>query len=86
AEIYNRKAEVERFYTTQNWEEAKAILKKYNIRYVTYITPECEDKKALIGPMERGVFRQRLQPVLSGAGRVGSRSGLFELYEVPESF
>lgn len=85
AEVYNRKTDAERFFSTQNWEEAKAILQKYKVRYVVYMRPECDDKRALIGPMEKGVFRSHLKPIIAGNAQPGFQTVPSELYEVPEN-
>lgn len=85
AEVYNRKSEAERFFTTQNWDEAKDILKKYQIRYVIYIRPECDDKRALIGAMEKGIYRDRLKPIVAETGSMGYPFIPCALYEVPGS-
>lgn len=85
AEVYNRKSEAERFYSTQNWEEAKAILTKHQVRYVVYMRPECDDKRALIGPMEKGVFRAHLKPIIGGNAQPRFQTTPSELYEVPEN-
>ena len=79
-EVYTRKSDAERFFTTKNWNEAKSVLEKYQIRYVVYITPDCNDKRALIPQMNTGVFRSHLKPII--AETQGKR---YELYEVPEA-
>lgn len=83
-EVGSRKLEAERFYTTQNWNEAQEILKKHKINYVVYITPSCADKKSLLSRMNTGVFRNHLKPIIMETGLVSGRQGRFELYQVPE--
>lgn len=86
-EVLRRKAEIDRFYTTTNWEEAKSILQKYKIKYVAFIPPECQEKRAMKTQMQNSVFRNHVKPILYESGPAfGYPDATFELYEVPESF
>jgi YYY domain-containing protein len=44
-EIGSRQADIERLYTTRNWEEAEQVINQYDIRYV------------VVGPRERSTYR-----------------------------
>ena len=83
-EIFTRKNAIMRFYTTPNWEEAKAFLKQYEIKYVVFSfpDPECKDTYAQLPQMKLGAYRRHLQPI------IGQRDGMvlpFELYRVPDN-
>ena len=43
-EIGSRQAEIQELYSTRDWESARLILDKYNIRYV------------VVGPLEYGTY------------------------------
>ncbi|MFB3786564.1 MAG: DUF2298 domain-containing protein [bacterium] len=83
-EVTQRKQDADRFYTTADWPEAQAILKKYNVRYVVFIPPECRETQPLAVQMRQGVFRQHLPPVTGQNGRPAFLQGQYELYKVPD--
>lgn len=83
-DVYQRKQDAERFYTTADWQEAQGILKKYSIRYVVFIPPECRESQPLAARMRQGVFRKHLEPVTDQNGRPAFLPGQYELYKVPD--
>ncbi len=66
AEVHRRKQEMIDFYTTQNWEEAKQIIKKNGIQYVSYsaIAPGHTDLTRHARAIQQGVIRQHLEPII----------------------
>ncbi|MEW6237501.1 MAG: DUF2298 domain-containing protein [Candidatus Omnitrophota bacterium] len=82
AEVGHRKEEMLKLYSTPDWEEAKAILKKYNIQYVSYSPPlpTC-DVSQRMPQIQNGVLRQHLEPIF------GNQTGLvsYALFRVPDN-
>ncbi len=82
-QIYGRKEAIMRFYTTQNWQEAKGFLKQHDIRYVVFTppSPECNDTYAQLPQMKQGIFRKQLQPIIT---QKNNAMMPYELYRVPD--
>ncbi|MDX9755493.1 MAG: DUF2298 domain-containing protein, partial [bacterium] len=70
-----------RFFTTPNWDEAKGILKKYEIRYVAFTPPINAEIRNRLAGTAQAAYRAHLEPVFKGIGNGQSP----ELYRVPET-
>ncbi|TLN00805.1 hypothetical protein FDZ74_16275, partial [bacterium] len=70
-EIGTREPDLERLYTTPDWEEARAILEQYHVRYVVVGIPERTAYR-----VNQAKFDNNLQAVF--------RSGDLVIYQVPE--
>ncbi len=81
--VYKRKEEILRLYTTQDLDEAKSILKKYNVKYVSYFPPvhTC-DVSRRTPQIQQGLIRNALEPIFDKP----SQNLGYELYRVPANF
>jgi uncharacterized membrane protein len=70
-EMGNRKQDIERIYLTSDWEETKALLELYDVRYVFVGTLERNTY-----PVKQAKFDRFLEPVFSQDG--------VTIYEVPK--
>ncbi len=69
-EFAGREADVETLYSTRDWDQALAILKKYDIRYV------------YVGPLERNKYRLNEDKFTQNLAKVYTQNGV-TIYEVP---
>jgi uncharacterized membrane protein len=69
------------FFTTQDWNTAKAILQKHNVKYIAYAPPTNPEIRQRLATIPHAVYRDHLQPVFPGAGN-GTTP---ELYKVPDA-
>lgn len=70
-EIGNREGDIENIYRTNNWEEAKSLLDRYNVRYI------------FIGPLERLTYRVNESKFQTYLGQPVFSSGEVMIYEIP---
>lgn len=72
AEIQTRRQDMERLYTTTNWQEARQVLEKYGVRYVA------------VGPNERSLYRVSENKFTIYLQTVYKNESV-TIYEVPEN-
>ena len=77
-DVNKRQSDVFTFYTTPKWEDAKAILIKYKIKYVTFNPPTNADILRQMSNTKGAAFRSNLKVIIKGQGD-GTTP---ELYEV----
>ncbi|MHB0987323.1 MAG: DUF2298 domain-containing protein [Bellilinea sp.] len=70
AEIGSRRGDLELLYTTNSWDEASAVIERYNIRYI------------YIGPVERTTYRVN-EAKFQGNLEIVFQNAAVTIYEVP---
>ena len=70
-EMGSRQEDIRRLYETSNWEEAKAIIEQYNIRYI------------LVGSLERNVYRVN-EMKFDNRMKIAFREDTVVIYEMPD--
>jgi len=70
AEMGSREADIKTLYTTFNWDDAQAIVKKYNIRYIYF------------GPLEAQTYAVYADKFDRHLGKI-YQAGSVVVYEVP---
>lgn len=82
-ELWERKEDALNLFAAADWTEAAAVLKKYDVKYVAFIQPECRENLDQLGAMMNAAFRQHLDPIIVERGNRFNPNAPYELYRVP---